>query len=565
MKRLFRYCKKSFKNMKFQNKLLLTYFMIGIVPVVIIGLFCYTQTRNILIDREQKNMQTNLTQAVTNMDNQVKIYNNLSDYLAYNQTISQVIGYDYKNNLEKYEQYTKVLDPMLSSLKYFHSDLSRITLYIEDNEVKHDTTLDSIDEIKETDWYQTIKDTNTKDIYWFYNEKDRNVISVRNMQSLESLNMDGVLYLELPSSNLFDNLNNLSDSDYGVVVEDEDKNILYSYQKGNIEKLSIAKSREKESEYAVVHSKSSVNWNVCLYKTNSVIYENISSIVFVLVGVVIFCVILSILASAMVSKVMVSRIVRLKKNMNAVEAGKMEIMVTTDSQDEVGDLIRGFGNMITRINNLIEKVYKGELLQKEYEMKALQAQINPHFLYNSLSLINWKALEAGQADISRLTLLLSTFYRTALNKGNNVLSIGEEIKNMRSYLDIQLMMHDNNFDVDIDVSDEINQYATLNLVLQPLVENAIDHGIDLKEDGRGKITITGKEQEEDIYIIVSDNGVGMEKEKADAILTTHSKGYGLRNVEERIVLFFGAEYGLTVESEIGKGTSISIHMPKRLL
>ena len=280
---------------------------------------------------------------------------------------------------------------------------------------------------------------------------------------------------------------------------------------------------------------------------------------------VITCVILSVVASTAVSKIMVSRIVHLKQNMTAVELGKMEIMVTSDSQDEVGELIRGFGKMISQINILIEKVYKGELKQKEYEMKALQAQINPHFLYNSLSLINWKAIAANQTDISRLTLLLSTFYRTALNKGNSILSIGDELNNMQSYLSIQLMMHDDSFDTCIEVPEEMKQYASLNLLLQPLVENAIDHGIDLKENGRGEIAITGKMEDNDIYLYVTDNGIGMDDKKAERILTQQSKGYGVRNVHERIQLFFGKEYGLTVKSVPNEGTCITIHMPKRTM
>lgn len=565
MKKIVSYGKRIFQNLKFQNKLLFTYFIVGIIPVIIIGFFCYTQTRNILFEREQKNMQTNLKQAVTNMDNQIKIYNNLSDYLAYNQTISQVISYDYKNTYEKYEQYTKVLDPMLSSLKYFHNDLSRITLYIDDNEIKHDTTIDSINEIRQEDWYRQIKDANTKDIAWYYQKKGDKVISVRKMQSLESVDMLGILYLELPASKLFTNYNTLSDSEYSVLIRNQKDQLLYEYRTGDTEDASLTIKNAKAKRYAAVTETSSAGWKIEMYKKNTVIGKNIRSIVVVLAGVVIVCVLLSIAAAAMLSKVMVSRILKLKNNMNTVEAGKMEIIVTSDSRDEVGDLIRGFANMITRINLLIEKVYKGELLQKEYEMKALQAQINPHFLYNSLSLINWKALEAGQNDISKLTLLLSTFYRTALNKGNNILSIGEEVKNVRSYIDIQLMMHDYNFDVEIEIPDKMKEYATLNLILQPLVENAIDHGIDLKEDGRGKISIEGKEQKDDIYLIVSDNGIGMEQEKAQQMLTKKSKGYGLRNVKERIELFFGTDYGVTVTSKPRHGTTICIHMPKRYL
>ena len=128
--------------------------------------------------------------------------------------------------------------------------------------------------------------------------------------------------------------------------------------------------------------------------------------------------------------------------MKEVEQGNFEVNITSDSRDEIGDLVNGFDSMLLQLNTLIKEVYEGRIKEKEYEMKALQAQINPHFLYNTLSLINWKAIEADAEDISKITLALSTFYRTSLNKGKNVMSLSDELRNMRSYLDIQLMMHD---------------------------------------------------------------------------------------------------------------------------
>ena len=134
--------------------------------------------------------------------------------------------------------------------------------------------------------------------------------------------------------------------------------------------------------------------------------------------------------------------------MKEVEQGNLEAEITSDSQDEIGDLVNGFDSMLLQLNTLIKEVYEGRIKEKEYEMKALQAQINPHFLYNTLSLINWKAIEADAKDISKITLALSTFYRTSLNKGKNVMPLSDELRNMRSYLDIQLMMHDYEFDVE---------------------------------------------------------------------------------------------------------------------
>ena len=196
-------------------------------------------------------------------------------------------------------------------------------------------------------------------------------------------------------------------------------------------------------------------------------------------------------------------------------------------------------------------------------MRALQAQINPHFLYNSLSLINWKALEAGAQDISQITLSLSTFYRTALNRGSNILTVADEINNMKSYLDIQLVMHDYEFDTNIQIEESILRYKTLNLILQPLIENAIVHGIDMLTDRRGVITITGRENGEEIELIVEDNGVGMEEAQAQKILTEDSKGYGVRNVNERIRLYYGEPYALTIKSTPGIGTRAFIHFPKQ--
>ena len=197
-------------------------------------------------------------------------------------------------------------------------------------------------------------------------------------------------------------------------------------------------------------------------------------------------------------------------------------------------------------------------------MRALQQQINPHFLYNTLSMINFMAIETGQNDISRITLSLSDFYRTSLNKGRNTCSLADEIKNMNAYLDIQMMMHDYDFDLDIQIEDEIMECETPNLILQPIVENAIGHGIDLLEDRKGIIKIYATTTENHVYIMVEDNGVGMDEATIDKMLAKNSKGYGMRNVNERIKLIYGPEYHLHIESVVGQGTVITIKLPKKI-
>lgn len=196
------------------------------------------------------------------------------------------------------------------------------------------------------------------------------------------------------------------------------------------------------------------------------------------------------------------------------------------------------------------------------------AQINPHFLYNSLSIINWKALEAGEDEISKVTLALSTYYRTSLNRGETMTTIENELQNIRAYLRIQSVMHDGNFQVVEDVDMNVGEVQIPKLILQPLIENAIDHGLDIsdKEDHILWISVRQELAAEDggdeIIFEVRDNGIGMDEEKVESLLTYSSNGYGLRNVYERIKVLYGDRGDVKILSEPGSGTTVRIIIPK---
>ena len=249
--------------------------------------------------------------------------------------------------------------------------------------------------------------------------------------------------------------------------------------------------------------------------------------------------------------------------MEQIESGDLSVTVKTTATDEIGSLIQKFGNMVHKLQDMINEVYKSKIAKQEYEMKALQSQINPHFFYNSLSLINSKAIIAEQEDISEMAQLLSTFYRTTLNRGKDTISVIDELENTTSYIQIQQMMHSNSFDVHYDIEEEILKYTMLNLLLQPLVENAINHGIDHKETpGRGILTLIGKEVNNDLIFKVSDNGCGIDKQTMETLLTSETQGYGVQNVHLRIQLAYGPEYGLIYESSVTKGTTVTLTIPK---
>ena len=555
------------KNTKLKYKLGLIYLVTSILPIMVLFSFSYFQIKKMLMEKDTNTIQTFLYQSTEVVDNQIQIYDNLSNYISFNETISRIVSYDYKSNYEMYNQFVNIMDPMLASLKYFHNDVNKVTIYT-DKDIKHDETIAPISEISGKWWFNDA--CNKSDLEWYADNDSKILFSARKMPMLDKSNMLGILYIGVDYNKVFDTYTQNIDDNYGVFVTDENGNVIYEYSKFQDEfqdmQLDYGQltNTGNNSKYLIINEKSdSTNWTAWMYKPKSLVIQSVQPMMTMMLVTFILSISAATMAILSLSKLVTKRIGKLKDNMKEVEKGNFVIWVKKGQNDEIGELIDGFGNMIVRIQNLISEVYEAKINQKEYEMRALRAQINPHFLYNSLSLINWKALELGENDISQITLALSNYYRTSLNKGGNTLSLEMELSNVKSYLQIQSMMHDNNFDIEINVEEQILQCETLNLLLQPLVENAINHGIDLKLEGRGKITITGKLQDGLICLKIEDNGVGMDQETLKNYLNQNSSGYGAKNVNQRIILYYGEAYEMKVESGVNQGTQITIVFPAR--
>ncbi len=563
--------RKKISNLKLKYKLVLIYCLAGFLPVLVTFFVSFFQMRGILRENATENINSYLYQATASLDGEIKIYNNLANYISFNQTISQTLNYDYESIYNMYDRFVMVIDPLLSSLMYFHDEVDRVTIYVDKDTVKHGSTLAPTSEIADKYWYKEALSDN--DNHWYVDKENNSVFSVSKLVLLDRYGIEGILYIDVEYDKVFEPFSQTIISNYGLFVTDGEGNVLYEADdfddknakyRLNYEDF-LAELDKTGGKYKIISEKSeAADWTIYLYKPDRLMISSVTPIVWIAGISGIVCAGAALASMAATSRFVTNRVIKLQRSMKEVENGNLDVSVPVDGQDEISDLIRGFDNMVLRLDMLINEVYDSRIKEKEYEMRALQAQINPHFLYNTLSLINWKAIEAGADDISRITLSLSTFYRTSLNKGKNVMSIKDELDNMRSYLDIQLMMHDGEFDTDIIIDDEILHYNTLNLILQPLIENAIDHGIDMNTGIRGKITITGRQNGDEIELTVEDNGVGMTPEQAEKIITEESKGYGVRNVNERIKLYYGEQYELRIKSEIGKGTKVTVHFPKQM-
>ena len=561
-----------FNGIKLRYKLAIFYSLFCFLPVMLLFLLSFLQMRSIIDDKEKLNLQSYLQQSVSSMDRTLDGYNSLSDYIAFDRTLAEAFSMEYGTPYEQYEQLTQKVDPILRSSSYFHGGMQRITIYTDNGMVKHDTTVAPVSEIEETDWYQ--KTLEHPGLNWFVNYPEKTLFSARKLAFSGAREGVNILYMDVDYQKLFTPYAETLISECGLYITDQEGKLVFEEsrfsgknQNYDLTYSEFLEQRDRGSaDYTILCEQSNTTgWTVWLYQPVGLAGESMRPIG-VMAGVtILICIFAAGLAYFITSGMVSGRIERLTCLMQEVQEGSMDMQVGSDDRDEIGMLYRGFGSMMKRIRTLINEVYLGKITQKEAELKALQAQINPHFLYNTLSLINWKALAAGEEDISRMTLAMSTFYRTALNRGRNVLQVEAELSNTRAYLEIQSMLHDGDFDYEIEVQPEILQCESLNLILQPLVENAIHHGIEEKTDGRGKISVRGWKEDNCVWFMVEDNGVGMEQKVADKILTMESKGYGVRNVDERIRLCYGEKYAMKVESVVGKGTKMTIHFPAKQL
>ncbi len=280
-----------------------------------------------------------------------------------------------------------------------------------------------------------------------------------------------------------------------------------------------------------------------------------------LIGLVLFLIVG--MVTNFISKGITRPLRKLQGVMKSVETGEFRTAGKIDATDEIKELAREYDIMVGRIEELIEENVLEQELKRKSDLKALQAQINPHFLYNTLDSIIWMGEMQKCDEVVKMTSALSRLFRISISKGHELINLRDELEHVRSYLTIQEMRYKNKFRYLIDIPEELMDCTVLKITLQPLVENAIYHGIR-SVDYEGLIEIGGYRDNEDIILTVKDNGEGMDNTTLTALVTEdpeQQQGTGVRNVHERIRLYFGNEYGLSYESTIGGGTLIKIHIP----
>lgn len=270
--------------------------------------------------------------------------------------------------------------------------------------------------------------------------------------------------------------------------------------------------------------------------------------------------------NAFISDKISNPIKRLDGSVREIESGNLDVEIVPSGSYEVEHLGKSIKNMLGRIKVLMSDLVDEHNAKRKSEFDTLQSQINPHFLYNTLDIIVWMIENENSDKAVNIVTALAKFFRISLSKGKNIITVKDEVEHVRNYLMIQNMRFKNRFEYSIDVDEEVLSYSSLKLMLQPLVENAIYHGMEFM-DGDGEIDVKVFKEDDSLYFTITDNGLGMSEDMVETLLSKDfvpskkGSGIGVKNVNERIKLYFGSEYGLKVESEPDEGTKITIHLP----
>ncbi|OUQ59235.1 sensor histidine kinase [Tyzzerella sp. An114] len=295
-------------------------------------------------------------------------------------------------------------------------------------------------------------------------------------------------------------------------------------------------------------------------------FADSSQITIFILFVVFLAIILLVFANTFISAKIADPIKALENSVKELEKGAENVNIAIGGSYEIQHLGKTIKSMVEQMHKLMGDIVFEQELKRQTELDALQAQINPHFLYNTLDSIVWMVENERYQEAITMVTSLAGFFRISLSKGKNIITVKDELKHAENYITIQHMRFKDKFTFKINADEEVMDFVTIKLVIQPLIENAVYHGMEFM-DGDGEIIVNAYKKDNELYIDVIDNGMGIPPEIAEQLLTKGSRakgkgsGVGLKNVQERIQIYFGKEYGLSIISEPDEGTLIRIHLP----
>lgn len=576
-----------------KSKLLYTYFLLVMLPLGIFTLYTYLRVRSVVQEQTFIAAQNAFDDTVSSIQQTLGRLDAVIDILAMDPLVYRMAS----NDPEDYTYIRRLEDSDALALTFEHlcslSGIDRIRLYA-DNDYLYTSEQDNITQLHEVaqdNWYHALSgedgrmwfapadfyDQAPDDQSWFSSmQVIYNPRNVREPLAILRADIDALRITELAGST--------SITENGILLLLKDHEILYHTESSTHTDTLYAIAKELPAldanawmpiqvdgkhYYAQCSSLSKSGWYMASILPFDDVFRLSHELRFEMLAIVLLISITAYLLAVAISKSTLDRIAQLAQTMQAVQEGDEKARPKPSGNDEITQLMGNFNNMMDRIDQLMdEKVAHGQQI-KNLELKALQAQINPHFLYNSLDLINCTAISHSVPQISRMVKSLGQFYRLSLSGGSEQIPLSAEMKHAQLYTSIQNMRFEDSIQTNWQMDEDAARCMIIKIVLQPLIENAIIHGIFEKPSKRGHLWVCARRNHNVITITVKDDGIGMDQETllsnfsavSGTNITETSGGYGVRNIRDRLFIAYGKPYGLSCESTPGEGTLVTITIP----
>jgi len=556
-----------FGKASLRRKLIVSFSLLVSIPIIVLGAYSFSQSFINIETQTLGAMDASLSRLVSELDTRVQREIDDMKFLAYNLSFRNALELAQKDpvslaremntTVESVFWYFLTSDTYLKAIEVFSS-------YIEQPSVG--PFLRSDLSVRDTDWY--LRREHDFRAVWSF--EDGRLYAVRTvLDTATSSRMIGVMRFEFFPDSLFDPINNMSYMGNGVLLTDGNGQILYRKHSSNaaqdmlVDQMIKGEIREQSSMYLCTSQLATVDWRVYYYLDRAEPVRQLAPIVRSTLMMTGLCIVVAYLLIGVLSKTLSRRILMLKAAAERVAAGDFGTQAPTSDTDEVGVVTNSFVSMANQLREMIDRVYKMDIEKKTAELQALQAMINPHFLYNCLSSVKWKALYSGQEEIADTVGLIAKFYRTSLNSGRQLTTVRNELENVKSYVEIQRSMHGNSFDARYEIDEGALDAPILNFLLQPIVENAIVHGINLIEgEEKGLLIVRFRAENGSLIFDIVNNGEPVDLTHLNSVLLIEGKGYGLYNIQRRIEFYYGKGCGLSVSLSQEGYTCVTVRLKK---
>ena len=576
-------------NVSLRTRMLLSNIVVALIPFLIFSIV----SGFVFLDHAQKTAEEHSVQLIHQVSNSMDVYvETIEKMVNYIQLELQDTPFFTMETEDApgWESETDYIRSVLENVANSHREVAGIFIATkEDLYVSTGMSRISRDPFQNERWYREASE-NPEEIQLISVVTGRNIVTNRSysiddvfslakaVQDPETGEVLGVILLDIRHDIIQSSINGVTIGEKGFVfVMDQEDNIVYTPVNGIVYRVNPkwVKAMEPMSvqiqggSYQIRSELSPyTGWRTVGVFSMDEVMSSVNTIVYILFTCVIISLVLVVIVSFKFSRTLTNPIFKLKRLMKQAESGDLTVRFNFEHNDEIGELGQSFNHMIARIDQLIQMVYVEQENKRTAEMKSLQEQIKPHFLYNTLDTISWMARDYDAEDIVRLVDALTNMFRIGLSHGKDIITVKEEITHVSNYLYIQKIRYKDKLNYVIHVDESLYAIEVPKLILQPLVENAIYHGVKAKRGG-GTITITGVPEGENLVFTVQDDGAGMLQEKVEELnrrmsersVLDEKKSFGLFYIRERIQLCYGKGYGVHVESTLGEGTRVTITLP----